>query len=59
MKNMTKVSLYLTQEQIQKLVKLAMKTHRTNASHIREALDEHFRRHVGFSDRRVKRRRAS
>jgi predicted DNA-binding protein len=59
MKNMTKVSLYLTQEQIQRLVKLAMKTHRTNASHIREALDEHLRRNLDASDRRVRRRRAA
>jgi predicted DNA-binding protein len=58
MKNMTKISIYITQEQIQGLVLLATKTHRTNASHIREALDLHLKRHLG-ARRRVRRRRAS
>jgi predicted transcriptional regulator len=58
MKNMTKISIYLTQEQIQGLVQLATKTHRTNASLIREALDVYLHRHLG-GGRRVRRRQAS
>jgi len=46
-KNMTKVSLYLTANQLRRLATLALRTHRTNASHIREALDEHLRRNLG------------
>ena len=59
MKNMTKISLYLSQKQIQGLVKLAMKTHRTNASHLREALDEHLKCNLKSTDRLVRRRRQS
>ena len=59
MKNMTKISLYLNQKQIQGLVKLATKTHRTNASHIREALDEHLGRNLGSAVRLVRRRKQS
>jgi len=58
MKNMTKISIYITQEQIQGLVQLATKTHRTNASHIREALNVYLNRHLG-ARRRVRRRPAS
>jgi predicted DNA-binding protein len=58
MKNMTKISIYLTQAQIQGVIQLASKTHRTNASIIREALDVHLSRRLRVS-RRVRRRRAS
>jgi predicted DNA-binding protein len=56
---MTKISLYLNQKQIQGLVQLATKTHRTNASHLREALDEHLRRELNPADPRVRRRKQS
>jgi predicted DNA-binding protein len=59
MKNMTKISLYLNQEQIQGLVQLAAKTHRTNASHIREALDEHLKRYLSPANPRSRRRSVS
>jgi predicted transcriptional regulator len=55
--NMTKISLYLRQAQIQGLVQIASKKHRTNASLIREALDEYLGREL--SGTRVRRRHAS
>jgi predicted transcriptional regulator len=55
--NMTKISLYLRPPQIQGLVQIASKKHRTNASLIREALDEYLERELQ-GKRRVRRRRA-
>jgi predicted DNA-binding protein len=57
-KNMTKISIYLTTNQLRGLVTLATRTHRTNASHIREALDEYLKYNLG-STRLVRRRAGS
>lgn len=59
MKNMIKISLYLTQQETQGVAKLATMTHRTNASIIRQALDEFLRRELSSADRRAHRRKAS
>lgn len=57
-KSMTKISIYLTTNQIRGLVKLATRTHRTNASHLREALDEYLKHNLGPT-RLVRRRTRS
>ncbi len=54
---MTKISVYLRQEQIQGLVQLASKTHDTNGRVLRQALDEYLERELS-GGRRVRRRRA-
>lgn len=45
-KGMTKLSLYLTSEQLVGLMKLAIRTRRTKSSHIREAIDTHLKKHA-------------
>lgn len=57
-KNMIKISLYLTQQETQGLVKVATKAHRTNASIIRQAIDEFLKREFSSRDRRAHRRKA-
>lgn len=39
-----KISVYLTNAQLGKVALLAVRTHRTIASHIREALDSHLKK---------------